>query len=187
MSGHAAEGARSLRGSLPCHPWTMSTGSRVWSGFRATGHAIFYLVMAGVCVAFIVMGVISVVGRDRATYWGTFTETSTTCDPGPRGSCTNTGRWVSDDGTIVKDGVTLDGFVERGGTIRASYQPGGPMGDDENNIVHTAFWSGSGLWFPWVAATLSAAAIWYQRRRWHRDVEDRQYLSRQSQPAGPKP
>lgn len=164
----------------------MLSWSRVWSGFRATGHAIFYMLMGGVCVAFIVMGVLSVVGRDRPTHWGTFAETSTTCDPGPRGACTNTGRWVSDDQTIVKDGITLDGFVERGQTVRASYQPGGPMGDDENNIVHTAFWSGAGLWFPWVAATLSAAAIWYQHRRWRRDAEGLQYLSRHSEPADRK-
>jgi hypothetical protein len=140
--------------------------------------------MGGVCVAFVVMGVIAVAGRDRPVYRGTFTETSTACEPGPRGSCTSSGRWVSDDETIVKDGVTLDGFVDRGRSVRASYQPGGPMGDDENNIVHTAFWSRAGLWFPWVAAVLSAAAIWYQHRRWHRDATDRRYQARHSESDG---
>jgi hypothetical protein len=122
--------------------------------------------MGAVCAAFIIMGVISVLDRDLPTYWGTFTETSTTCDPGPRGSCSNTGRWVSDDGTIVKDDIALDGFVEEGQSVRAGYKPGGPMGDDENNIVHTAFWSRAGLWFPWVAAALTVSAIWYQHRHW---------------------
>jgi hypothetical protein len=159
----------------------MASWGGVWNGLRATGHALLYATMGGVCVAFIVMGVIAVAGRDRPVYWGTFTETSTACEPGPRGSCTNSGRWVSDDGTIVKDGVTLDGFVERGRSVRASYQPGGPMGDDENDIVHTGSWSKAGLWFPWVAAAVSAAAIWYQHRRWHRDAPDRQYQGRHSE------
>jgi hypothetical protein len=157
----------------------MASWGGVWNGLRATGHALFYATMGGVCVAFIVMGVIAVAGRDRPVYWGTFTETSTTCS-GPRGSCTNSGRWVSDDGTIVKDGVTLDGFVERGRSVRASYQPGGPMGDDENDIVHTGSWPKARLWFPWVAAAVSAAAIWYQHRRWPRDAPDRQYQGRHS-------
>jgi hypothetical protein len=158
----------------------MASWGGVWNRLRAMGRALFYASIAGVCVAFIVMGVITVAGRDRPVYWGTFTETSTTCS-GLRGACTNSGRWVSDDGTIVKDGVTLDGFVERGRSARASYQTGGPMGDDENNIVHTGSWSRAGLWFPWVAAGVSAAAIWYQHRRRHRDATDRQYQGRHSE------
>ena len=156
---------------------------RVWDGLRATSHGLFYAIMGAVCVAFIIMGVISVLDRDRPTYSGTFTETSTTCDPGPRGSCINTGRWVSDDGRIVKDDITLDGFVEHGRSVRASYHPGGPMGDDENNIVHTAFWSRAGLWFPWVAAALTVAATWYQHRRWGSDAAGRRHLGRHSDAA----
>lgn len=159
----------------------MLSWGEVWNGLRATSHALSYAIMGAVCIAFIVMGVISVLGHDRPTYWGTFTEKSTTCDPGPRGSCTNTGRWVSDDRRIVKDGITLDGFVEKGQSVRASYQPGGLMGDDENNIVHTAFWSDAGLWFPWFAAALSAAAIWYQQRRWRSDDGGRRYPGRHTQ------
>ena len=141
----------------------MASWGAVWNRLRATGHALFYASMAGVCIAFIVIGVIAVAGRDRPVYWGTFTETSTTCS-GPRRACTNTGRWVSNDATIVKDRVTLDGFVERGRSVRANYQPGGPIGD-ENDIVHTASCSRAGLWLPWVASAVSAAAIWYQHRR----------------------
>lgn len=158
----------------------MLSWGRVWNGLRATGHALFYGIVGAVCIAFVVMGVIAAVGHDRPTHWGTFTEESTTCVPGPRGSCTHTGSWVSDDKTIVKDGITLDGSVEKGRSVRASYQPGGPMGDDENNIVHTAAWTGAGLWFPWVAAVLSVAAIWYQYRRWSNDATDRRRLSRHS-------
>src|SRR4051794_2534886 len=83
--------------------------------------------MGMVCAAFVVIGVIEVAGRDRPVYWGTFTETSMTCDRRPKDICTSTGRWVSDDGTITKDAVTLDGSLERGHPVRASYQPGGAM------------------------------------------------------------
>ena len=98
--------------------------------------------------------------------WGTLTATSSTCDR--RGSCTSVGRWLTTDGTIVKEGVTLDGDPGADGVVPASYQPGGPMGDDENNIVHTATWSTAGLWAPWAAASMTAGAILYSHRRWRR-------------------
>ncbi|NYH85730.1 hypothetical protein SAMN05421678_103165 [Actinopolymorpha cephalotaxi] len=123
------------------------------------------------CAAFIVIGVIEVVGRDRPIYWGTFTETSTTCDPVTKErNCTITGRWVSDDRKTTKDVVELDGFVEPGHSVRASYQPGGLMGDDENSVVHTAAWSRAGLWLPWVAAVFTGAVICDRRRDWRRNA-----------------
>lgn len=157
-------------------------GGRIWSALRRAGHATFYLTM-GICfVAFIVMGATSWVGRDRPAYWGTFTEVSTTCDWGPRGSCTSTGRWVSDDRAIVKTGITLDGSVEPGKTVRASYPPGGAMGDDVNDIVHTKGWTGADLWFPWVAAVGIPVLTWLQRRRWRREGLGRAYSGRHSAP-----
>ena len=155
---------------------------RIWDGVRATGHALFYVIMASVCAVFVVIGVIELVGRDRPTHWGTFSETSTVCDlPSPRGStCTYTGTWVSDDGSIVKTDITLDGSVDPGQSVRASYQPGGPMGDDVNNIVHTALWSKVGLWFPWAAAVSFATITWYQHRRWRRESRGRRYRGRHS-------
>lgn len=153
---------------------------RIWDGLRATGHALFYVIMASVCAGLVVIGVIELVGRDRPMHWGTFSETSTVCDPpSPRGSaCTYTGTWVSDDGSIVKTDITLDGAIEPGQSVRASYQPGGPMGDDVNNIVHTAFWSKAGLWVPWVAAASFAAITWYQHRRWRREARGHTYRGR---------
>jgi hypothetical protein len=153
---------------------------RAWSALRRVGHATFYVIMGFCFIAFIVLGAISWVGRDRPTYWGTFTEVSTNCDAGPRGTCTSTGRWVSDDGAIVKNGITLDGSVERGTTVRANYQPGGPMGDDVNDIVHTKGWTGAGLWFPWVAAVGIAVLTWLQGSRWRRDDDGRAYSGRHS-------
>jgi hypothetical protein len=40
------------------------------------------------------------------------------------------------------------------------------MGDDENNIVHTATWSTAGLWFAWAAAALAAGAVWCYHHQW---------------------
>jgi len=152
----------------------MTTSARLWDGSRLVGHALLYAVMICVFVSFIVMGIIGWVERDRQVYWGTFIETSSTCDPGfSRGGCTRVGRWLSTDGRIVKDGVTLDGVPGADGVARASYQPGGLMGDDENNIVHTPTWSMAGLWFPWAAAALTAGAIWYYHRQWRRAEDNR--------------
>lgn len=162
----------------------MNWGS-AWGGLRIAGRATFYVIMTICFVAFVVMGVISWTGRDRPIYWGTFTEVSTTCDWGPRGTCTSTGRWVSDDGTIVKDGITLDGSTDRGEKVRASYQPGGPMGDDVNYIVHTEGWTGAGLWFPWAAAALMVVLTWTQRHRWRGAGRGRGYFGRHAAPDRP--
>lgn len=64
--------------------------------------------------------------------------------------------------------MTLDGVPDEDGKVRASYQPGGLLGDDENNIVHTETWSQSDLWFPWVAAAATGATTWYYQRQWRR-------------------
>ena len=88
---------------------------------------MFYLVMLSVMVGFVTIGVINWGGRDRPVYWGAFTAASTTC--APRAGCFSVGRWVSTDGTIVKEGVRLDGAPDAHGQARAGYQPGGPMGE----------------------------------------------------------
>lgn len=75
---------------------------RLWHGLRMLGHTLFYVVMACVFVLFVVIGIIGWVDRDRPVYWGTFTQSSESCDPGPRGACTRVGRWVSDDGLSSK-------------------------------------------------------------------------------------
>lgn len=124
--------------------------------------------MAVVAVVMLAIGIVSVVERDRPTYWGTFTEQQTDCPrfPGRFGTCTYTGRWVSDDGTRVLENVKLDGDVGPGESVRAAYQPGGLMGDDENNIVHTEAWLGAGIWLPFVAVGVIALVTWLQHREW---------------------
>jgi hypothetical protein len=109
-----------------CHSQPVSKWTPIWRGLQVAGHALFYLVMGLCLLAVLVLGVANLADRDRPKYWGTFTEQSTSCDPGPRGGCTATGIWTSDDGRIVRRDVLLDGSVEPGRSVRASYQPGGP-------------------------------------------------------------
>lgn len=165
-----------------CDSRSVSKWSRVWRGLQVTGHALFYVLMGLCLLAVLFVGVANLVDRDRPTYWGTFTEQSTSCDPGPRGGCTATGIWTSDDGKIIKRNILLDGSVERGQSVRASYQPGGAFGDDTNNIVHTAIWSKAGLWMPWLIVITIAALTWHRRRQWSRDAQGRRYVGRHTAP-----
>jgi hypothetical protein len=160
----------------------VSKWTPIWRGLQVAGHALFYLVMGLCLLAVLVLGVANLADRDRPKYWGTFTEQSTSCDPGPRGGCTATGIWTSDDGRIVRRDVLLDGSVEPGRSVRASYQPGGAFGDDTNNIVHTAMWSNAGLWMPWLFLATFGAVTWRQRRKWVRDAQGRRYVGRHTAP-----
>ena len=55
------------------------------------------------------------------------------------------------------------------GTVLASFTPTGWLNDEENNIVHTARWTGVGAWFSWVAAAITAiATVGYALRWWSR-------------------
>jgi hypothetical protein len=135
-------------------------------------HGLFYLVMAVICWAFVSQGVAEFRDRNRPVVWGTFTESSTTCESRRWGqSCFHTGRWVSDDGGIVKTGISLDGFVARGGSVRAGYKAGGASNDDENNIVHTAPYSGPQYWLNWAIGAVVAGFAVYKRHRWNREDE----------------
>jgi hypothetical protein len=132
-----------------------------YEGLRGLWRAVFYLVMTVVFVLSISMGATAWVCRDRPVYGGTFTAASASCSA--RGLCTSVGRWVSADGAIIKEGVRLDGAPGAGGHVRASYQTGGPMGDDVNNIVHTATASAIGPWVPWMLAPLCRMVGGYAR------------------------
>jgi hypothetical protein len=114
------------------------------------------------------LGVASAIDAKEPVYWGTFTQTH--CD-WARYGCRSFGTWVSDDGTITKLEISLDGDPGPDGTVRADYQPSGIINDADNNIVHTAMWSGVMLWLPWVLCLVCAVLIagrtfaWRSRRR----------------------
>lgn len=114
------------------------------------GAVIFGLLFALSCG----IGVVQAIAASEPVYWGTFT--AERCEP-TRFGCTNFGMWVSDEGSIRKHDIQLDGALTLVDSVRASYRPTGPMSDESNNIVHTEFWSTAGLWFPWMLAVFSGA------------------------------
>lgn len=142
-----------------------------WDAFvdvgRRLGHGIFYAVMAVVFVVSVGLGVAGVkdMADQQPVLWGTFTEED--CLPNIHG-CRSIGRWVSDDGTIVKEQIYLDGSPGKDGTVRASYQPAGLNNDSDNNIVHVRWTTGAGIWMPWVLAAFSLGSVVYYNRQWRR-------------------
>jgi hypothetical protein len=104
---------------------------------------------------FLVFAVINTVDAREPVIWGTFTEEH--CQETRRG-CSSIGTWVSDDRTITKTDIRLDGGVAPGGSIRAGYQPTGIISDADNHIVHAAGWMTIGPFFPWLAAL--GTALW---------------------------
>lgn len=135
---------------------------------RRIGHGLFYLVMVALFCLFVILGVGSAQNafEHQAVVWGTFTEES--CLSGYHG-CRSIGRWTSDDGTMVKEGVYLDGSPGNDGTARANYQPSGFNNDSDSNLVHVQWASSMSLWYPWVGVALSAGAVVYAARRWKRE------------------
>ncbi|MHA6510216.1 hypothetical protein [Tessaracoccus sp. Y1736] len=76
------------------------------------------------------------------------------------------GTWISDDGSLVKEQIYLDGSPDGDGTARASFQPSGRRSDELNNIVHADTWSGAGIWMPWVGVAITTAVTIDYARRW---------------------
>lgn len=143
--------------------------SKLYACARQVGRIMFVGVMSAVALGFVVIGVAEVSDQDEPRYWGNYTEGGCEAPEFGWGPCRSTGRWVSDDGSIVKDPIYLDGDVAEGGTVRASFRPNGWINDEENNIVNTPQWSNAGAWFPWLAAAgAGAIAVWYSLRWWSR-------------------
>jgi hypothetical protein len=132
---------------------------------RRFGHGIFYVFMATLFLGFLGFGVAGITDAvdKQPVVWGTFSEED--CQPNNHG-CRSIGRWVSDDGTLVKERIYLDGSPGQDGTVRASYQPAGLNNDNDSNTVHVKWTTGAVLWFPWVIAASSAGALVYANRRW---------------------
>jgi hypothetical protein len=111
------------------------------------------------------MGVGTALQPGSQTYWGTFTEHS--CAPA-RFGCHSVGTWVSDDESITRTSIALDGKPNADGTVSASYTPTGFNNDLDNNIVHTQFGTSARLWLPWTLAALMAAIVAVQSLLWRR-------------------
>ncbi|MFT3876161.1 MAG: hypothetical protein QM708_07055 [Propioniciclava sp.] len=138
---------------------------------RRVGRAFFYALMAVCFVATVMLGIAEAIDvvNNEPKIWGTYRETE--CVPAVRG-CDSYGTWESDDGSIRKERVGLDGGVDEDGTARAAFQPHGLRSDDDLGMVHTAFWVDAAVWLPWVlAAWIAGVAVHYRREGRDRDVE----------------
>jgi hypothetical protein len=80
---------------------------------------------------------------------------------------------VSDDGSIVKGGVYLEGKPDDDGTVRAAYQAEGLLGDDFTNTVHVQMTPNVGPWILWPTCVLTAGFTLYWARRWKREKAQR--------------
>ncbi len=116
---------------------------------QRVGRIAFYALASLLLCILAGLGVTGAIDSTQPVRWGTFTEES--CESRARGGCRSLGTWVSDDGTITRREVYLDGRTEPGGIVRAGYRPAGII-DHDNDIVHTEVGIGGGVWMPWVFA-----------------------------------
>lgn len=130
----------------------------------AAGQALTVAVLA---VLFVGAGVDDLKNRAEPVYWGTFTQRGCVPENG-WDECRLVGDWESDDGTLVKRDIYLDGDPLTG-SVSASFRPIGHPNDEQNNVVHTT--ENSGLdWLPWVGAAscvvvgLACGLLWWTRR-----------------------
>lgn len=114
-------------------------------------------ILASAAVAFALLGVAGALDADEPVFWGTYEEDN--CDTYARSGCRSQGTWISDDGSIRKSGIYLDGRPSADGTARASYRPTGVINDLENNIVHVEAWPGLSTVLPWVACVGALAGL----------------------------
>ncbi|HEY9266084.1 MAG TPA: hypothetical protein VIP82_15695 [Microbacterium sp.] len=113
----------------------------------------------------IVLGVGGMVSANEPVVWGTFTQQD--CEPKGRGGCRSIGVWVSDDSTIRKENIYLDGWPpDPDGSVRAGYRPHGFNNDDENNIVHVAATAHGWIWAPWILTAYLAGVIVHYAIKW---------------------
>ncbi|WP_068398240.1 hypothetical protein [Kribbia dieselivorans] len=130
----------------------------------ASGRVTFFIITGLLFAWFAGNGVVFWVQRDAPVVWGTFTQTSSMCGtvgraalprrcgPGP------TGRWVSDDRSVVRNGIRLGGLVEpwsavgEGSTVRAGWRPQPLSLPASEDSVATSLWIHTRVWQAWAAA-----------------------------------
>lgn len=142
---------------------------RLCATIGRVGRVMAVAAMSLIALAFVAAGVMDMVDRDQPIHWGTYTEIDCEAPEFGWGDCRSVGNWVSDDGSIMKDRIYLDGEVRPGGTVRASFRPSGWINDSENNVVHTLQWTYAGGWISWAGAALTGTlAAWWAFRWWSR-------------------
>lgn len=143
-----------------------SQGMARLRGYGQVAVVVFFGLIGLFCV-----GVAAVAWHDNSqpVTWGRFTETSTVCDGWGRGrTCTISGDWISDDGSISRRSVQLNGDVEPGETVAAGYRASGLINDIDNNLVHSGRYIHSGPWISLLGGGFSFAAGAFYWRRYHR-------------------
>ena len=147
-------------GSARRRPWSV----RLYFVIGIVGRVLFLVLMSVVLLVSGILGVASVVDAGETVYWGTFTSES--CEPARYG-CRAVGTWTSDDRSMVKHDIYLDGPLDADGTARASFRPTGLVNDEMNNIVHTSFGTGLAPWIDWVLFVIAAFWTWFYASKWH--------------------
>lgn len=130
--------------------------------FKLVGNVLYIGICGLLLLVSLVLGVGTVSNSSERTYSGTFTQQS--CDLGYRGRCEGVGTWISDNKSMIKKDIHLDGDANSDGTIRADYTPTGFNNDAENNIVHTPTWGGAKYWLPWAMCTFFGGLILFRTR-----------------------
>lgn len=125
------------------------------------GRAFVALTFALLCAVSFALGIQFAIDQQGATVWGVYTEER--CESQLRNRCHSIGTWVSDDGTITRRGVTLDGFPGADGTVRAGYRPDAEIGGD---VVHTSFWIDAGAILSFGLAIWSGGMFVNELRKW---------------------
>jgi hypothetical protein len=143
--------------------------------FRMVGNVVYCGLLGLLVVIMLILGVGYASSAGQRSYSGTFHEHS--CEYS-RFGCEGVGTWVSDNGSIVKKKIQLDGFVNSDGTVRASYTPTGFNNDAQNNIVHASTWAFARFWLPWALTLLFAGLVFFRVRGIRRYVRRRRALSR---------
>lgn len=137
-------------------------GRRRRDAFTVIGNILYCGLFGVLLVISLTLAVGTATSATERSYWGTFTQHS--CESSFRGRCEGVGTWVTDNGSIVKKNIQLDGDANSDGSVRALYTPTGFNNDAENNIVHTSAWAWARFWMPWVMCVLFGGLILFRLR-----------------------
>ena len=95
---------------------------------RRWGQLAAYVALLLLAVFFVCIGVAAGHDRGEPRVWGVFVEESR--EVGGRGGDHVLGRWVSDDGRLTLEDVTLNGTTDPSGRAAAYAQPSAYLGSD---------------------------------------------------------